>query len=92
MKNFIFAALVAVTSLCGIATQSFAQTHKASDANIYGHIIDAKTKEHIPYVTISVKGTTYGTVADATGHFFLKNLPEGVHTLIAESLSHRERC
>ena len=50
---------------------------KKSDANIIGHVLDKKTKEHLPYITIALKGTTIGTVTDATGHYFLKNLPEG---------------
>ena len=50
---------------------------KNTDANVYGHVKDAKTDEHLPYVIVQVKGTTIGTTTDNTGHFFLKNLPEG---------------
>ena len=69
-----------------ISTPIFAQRDKTTDANIHGHIIDAKTRTHIPFVTISIEGTTIGTVADATGHFFLKNLPTGKYTLVAEAV------
>ena len=62
---------------------------KATDANIYGHIISLDKQEHIPYVTISVKGTTIGTTADATGHYYLKNLPEGECVVVAESIGYR---
>lgn len=88
MKKYLLATLVVAMSLCGINSAA-AQTHRTSDANIYGHIIDAKTQEHIPYVTISIKGTTLGTVADASGHFFMKNLPEGTLTVVAESLNYK---
>ncbi|MBO7330172.1 MAG: carboxypeptidase-like regulatory domain-containing protein, partial [Alistipes sp.] len=88
MKKIILAALTVAIFVCGTLSAT-AQTRHTSDANIYGHIIDSKTKEHIPYVTISIKGTTYGTVADASGHYFLKNLPEGKHTVVAESLTHK---
>lgn len=64
------------------------EPRRYSDANIHGHIIDARTGEHIPFVTIYIKGTTIGTVADASGHFFLKNLPIGKHTLVAESVGY----
>ena len=50
---------------------------KKSDANVVGHILDKSTKEHLSYVTVALKGTTIGTVTDVTGHYFLKNLPEG---------------
>lgn len=55
---------------------------KKTDANVYGHVKDAKTGEHLPFVIVQVKGTTIGTTTDNTGHFFLKNLPEG--TLVIE--------
>ena len=35
---------------------------------------------------ISLKDTTIGTVADASGHFFLKNLPIGEYTIVAEAI------
>ena len=62
---------------------------KVTDANITGHIIDKKSAEHIPYVTLSIKNTTYGTVADITGHYFLKNLPAGEFTLVAEMVGYK---
>lgn len=62
---------------------------KGTDANIYGHIVSPESHEHIPFVTISVKGTTLGTTADATGHYYLKNLPEGKCTVVAEAIGYR---
>ena len=41
-----------------------------------------KTSE-ASYITMALKGTTIGTVTDATGHYFLKNLPEGNFVLKA---------
>ena len=54
---------------------------KESDANIIGHVLDADNKEHLEFITITIKGTTIGTITDVTGHYFLKNLPEGAYTL-----------
>ena len=62
---------------------------KKSDANIIGHVLDKKTKEHLPYITIALKGTTIGTVTDATGHYFLKNLPEGNFILEVSSVGYK---
>ena len=79
--------LIFITLLFSIiSTPTFAQHSKPTDANIHGHIIDAKTRAHIPFVTISIEGTTIGTVADASGHFFLKNLPLGECTIVAEAV------
>lgn len=85
MKTRFLLFITVLFSIC-FSTDVFAQRIKSSDANIHGHVIDSRTHAHIPFVTISVKGTTIGTVADATGHFFLKNLPVGEHTIIAEAV------
>ena len=57
--------------------------------SIKGHIIDKATNEHIPYVTITIKGTTIGTVADGTGHFTMRNLPDAEFTLVVEYLGYK---
>lgn len=61
--------------------KSVEENEKGTDANIYGHVVDAKSGEHVPYAIIHVKGTTIATTTDMTGHFFLKNLPEGTFTI-----------
>lgn len=94
MKQFIH--LVMLCGVLFIGTTAFAVTdnenpepRKTSDANVYGHILDAKSNQHIPYVVISLKGTTYATGADATGHYYMKNLPEGTYTLVAEAIGYK---
>ena len=62
---------------------------KASDANIFGHILDASTGEHIPYATVAIKGTTIGCAADATGHYKLNHLPVGEHIIIVSAIGYQ---
>jgi outer membrane receptor for ferrienterochelin and colicins len=59
------------------------------DSNINGHVIDAKTREHLPFVTIVLKGTTVGITTDATGHYFMKDLPVGEFTLSASYVGYK---
>lgn len=59
-----------------------------TDANVFGHVKDAQTGEHVPFVVIKVKGTTFVTTTDNTGHFFLKNLPEGTFGIEARYLGY----
>ena len=61
---------------------------KSTDANIYGHVIDKQSGEHMPYVAIQIKGTTFATTTDKTGHFFLKNLPVGTFTIVVKYLGY----
>lgn len=60
-----------------------------SDANIVGHVVDRNTGEHIAFITLFLKGTTLGTSTDASGHYYLKNLPEGKFTLVMKSLGYK---
>lgn len=53
----------------------------ATDTHLTGHVIDKNTGEHIPFLTVMIKGSTIGTATDESGHFFLKNLPVGTHTI-----------
>lgn len=59
-----------------------------TDAHVFGHVIDKKSGEHLSFINIVLKNTTIGTATDATGHFALKNLPEGKFTVIATSLGY----
>lgn len=65
-----------------------AEETKNTDANVYGHVKDAKTGEHLPYVLVQLKGTTIATTTDKTGHYFLKNLPEGTFVVEAKYLGY----
>ena len=64
-------------------------TGAPTDASIFGHITDAKTKEHLAYINVSVKGTTIGTTSDASGHFLMENLPIGNWVLEFKSVGYR---
>ena len=54
----------------------------ATDAHIAGHVLDAHSQEHLSFVNVQVKGTSLGCLTDESGHFYLKNLPEGKLTLV----------
>lgn len=67
----------------------YANHPEGSDANLMGHVVDKQTQEHLSYINISLKGTTIGTVTDDTGHYFLKNLPEGTFTIEVRSVGYK---
>lgn len=69
--------------------QAEGEKNRRTDANIYGHVLDAKTGEHLPYVTLRLKGTTIGITTDHTGHYFLRNLPVGAFTLEASMIGYQ---
>ncbi len=61
-----------------------------TDANVFGHVIDKETREHLPFVTVKIVGTTIGMSTDATGHYFLKNLPIGKFTLEVSMIGYKK--
>lgn len=68
-----------------------AHTHtpdKPTDAHLYGHVTDKTTGEHMAYINVRLEGTTIGVMTDATGHYFIKNIPQGTYTVVATSLGY----
>lgn len=85
MRNHLHLCLLAAAAF-GTTTELVAQ--RPSDANITGHVVDAKTGEHLPGITIAIKGTTFGTSTDNTGHFTLRHLKPGKITLVMRGLGY----
>ena len=83
-----------ILCLCCIFTSAWAEgddhvSLNPSDANIVGHILDKKTGEHLSFINVYLHGTTIGTTTDATGHYYMKNLPEGKYTLVMKSIGYK---
>ncbi|MDL2256785.1 carboxypeptidase-like regulatory domain-containing protein [Bacteroidales bacterium OttesenSCG-928-I14] len=85
MKLRLFATFIALL----IAVSGSLAQKKETDAHLTGHVIDLETNEHIPYATVSIKGTTIGGITDATGHFLLKNLPLGRLTVVTTVIGYQ---
>ena len=68
--------------LCSLLFSSAAMANTPTDTHIAGHVLDAHTKEHLSFVNVQIKGTSMGCLTDESGHYYLKNLPEGKHTII----------
>ena len=90
MRKLYSLLLVLLFTLTAVSSvwELRAQSKYPSDANIIGHGTDAKTGEHLAGITIAIKGTTFGTATDATGHYFLKNLKQGTVTLVMRGLGY----
>lgn len=79
----ILSALVA--ALCIVLSAEANNT----DAHIYGHIIDSATGEHIPHIVVMLKGTTIGVSSDNSGHYVMRNLPEGKFTMEVSAIGYK---
>ena len=82
---FFFLLLAGLLASNGVMMAQHDHHHhhnKMSDAHIAGHVLDAHTGEHLAFVNVQVKGTSLGCLTDESGHFYLKNLPEGDLTIV----------
>ena len=82
MKKIISAFAAA---LCMMLTAKANPT----DSHIYGHVIDKSTGEHLPFIVIILKGTTIGVSTDHTGHYIMRNLPEGTFTVEVSAIGYK---
>jgi len=79
----IFSALVA--ALCVVLSAGAQHT----DAHIHGHVIDRKTGEHLPYIMVVIKGTTIGVTTESTGHYIIRNVPEGTFAIEVSAVGYK---
>lgn len=83
MKKSLWVLIVLlISSIAGFS-------QKKSDCHLTGHVTSKITKEYMPFVNITLKGTTIGTATDATGHYFLKNLPAGKFTFVVSYVGYK---
>lgn len=83
MKKYLWSLIILL--FCSMA--GFSQNK--SDAHITGHVVNITTKEYVPLISVVLKGTTIGTTTDATGHYFLKNLPAGKFTMVVSGIGYK---
>lgn len=89
MKKILFIIFCLITFSVSIQAENETPVKKGTDANITGHVVDKATGEHMPYISVVIKGTTIGTTTDATGHYFLSNLPVGKFVLEVSSIGYK---
>lgn len=88
MKRFILSAFMACLAISFLQAEEIDKKEK-TDANIVGHVIEVSTGEHVPGVSIYIKGTTIGTVSDHTGHFRMINLSVGKKVLVVKAVGYK---
>ena len=88
MKISHFFAAIAVMLSMPESSLVYAQTK--TDTSISGHVTDAKTGEHLPFITIMLKGTNIGAQTSTSGHYTMRNLPVGTFEVVATSIGYKE--
>ncbi|MGY6521844.1 MAG: carboxypeptidase-like regulatory domain-containing protein [Mongoliitalea sp.] len=60
-----------------------------AQGQIKGVLIDAETKDPLPFATVFLSNTTFGSVTDLQGAFNLSNIPTGEYELIVSFLGYK---
>lgn len=80
-----------LSAISALSNSAYAQNRHPkppTDANIFGHVVDANTGEHLAGVTIQIKGTILGAITDASGHYFISHLQPGSYTLLMRGVGY----
>ena len=81
-------SLLFITLCINLLTALTAPAQSRTDCSITGHVLDAATGEHLPYITVMLKGTQIGTQTSVSGHYAMRDLPEGDFTVIATAVGY----
>lgn len=54
-----------------------------------GKVVDAETKEPMPFVNIILMGTNFGAASDLDGNYVMLNLPPGKYTVRAQAIGYQ---
>lgn len=66
-----------------------ADDRRRTEASVHGHVLDKNTGEHVPFLVVSLKGTTVGTSTADSGHYYLEHLPEGDFVLQVSGVGYK---
>ena len=80
-RNF----MLLLSLFCAIITMA-----QGTDAMLFGDVKAKETGQHLPYATITVKGTNMKTKCKASGRFSLSDLPVGKQTVVASLEGYQE--
>ena len=88
MNKFITVLLLLVAS----ATASFGQQAKSTiNSTLSGQVLDEKTKQPIPGVSLYIKGTTHGVITDAEGHFYFQTGQKFPYSLVVSFVGYQKQ-
>lgn len=75
--------------LLTICLLSICSLYASAEGVINGKVLDANTRQGIPFATVAIQGTTLGTTTDVDGNFKLEKVPEGYHRITASCVGYK---
>ncbi|MEO1050508.1 MAG: TonB-dependent receptor [Bacteroidota bacterium] len=90
MKKCLLFSLLILWTCCSVLTTQAMQLSDSCTYVIKGSILDAETKKPVPFVTVTIKNSQRGILADENGKFLLDGLCEGEYTLLCSSVGYKQ--
>ena len=84
--NFIIVLLISIMLMNPLPARAAGNTGNYN-SNLYGRVLH--NGEGAPFVTVYLKGSSYGTSTDADGYFMLVNLPPGKHVIVVQGIGYK---
>lgn len=85
MKKIFYLILLQTAVLFFLGDETFAQ----KTFTVEGKIIDSKTNEPLPFVSVYLSQTSIGAVTDEKGSYTIKRIPAGSYTLVASLIGYK---
>ena len=90
MKRLFSALAMALCVMLSAEANNIIETStNSTDAHICGHVIDKNTGEHLPYIVVLLQGTTIGVTTESTGHYMIRNVPEGTFVVEVSAIGYK---
>ncbi len=89
MKRFFSALVAALCIVLSAQANNDDIIKDNSDAHIFGHVIEKATGEHLPHIFVVLKGTTIGVSTENTGHYMIRNVPEGTFVVEVSAVGYK---
>lgn len=86
-KFFTLLLILAVST----ATAFGQQVKSTINSTLSGQVLDEKTKEPIPGVSLYIKGTTHGVITDAEGHFYFQTGQKFPYSLVVSFIGYQKQ-
>lgn len=76
-------------AIFALLSQTLHAENRYPETIIHGHVIDKATGEHVPFLIVSLKGTTIAASTGDSGHYHLEHLPSGTFTIQVSGLGYK---
>ena len=88
--KFVYGFLLGVALIFSSFFSVAQQSKPTINSTLKGQVLDEKTKQAIPGVSVFIKGTTHGVLTDAEGNFYFQTGQKFPYTLVLSFIGYQK--